>query len=126
MGLVANLKWTAFEVAGAGVNRRLFRYFCSNWRTDQKANVRILPLMFALFFASAKTVVDRFGPAWTRKKFGGHPLGVWLFLILWLTPILLVAFSIHGGSSCKSRTAVPRGPGFTVNEHDHLSICPSK
>jgi len=46
----------------------------------------------ARFIGAASMVVDRWGPAWTRKRLlVDIPIGAWLLLILWLgLPTLLI------------------------------------
>lgn len=46
----------------------------------------------ARFLMAATVVVEKWGPAWARKRvWGSAPVGAWLLLVLWLgLPLVLV------------------------------------
>ena len=90
MGLRAGLKWVAMEGTGAGVQQRLVRRIlgkpgggavCANNLVRQ-------------FIVAAAAVVTRFGPAWARIQVGGQAVGVWLLLLCWLAPTVLLALAV--------------------------------
>lgn len=113
MGWWTSLKWVASEGTGAGVNRRLVQFLGRTWR-NAGTRAPATPRLVRRFLASANIVIDRFGPAWTRRKIQSQPLGVWLLMFFWTVPSLAFAFAVFvraksqpvsrigGGSACQT------------------------
>lgn len=90
MGLWTSLNWAASEGAGTGVNRRLIRSLAMTWQRNAGTRSQDTSGMVRQFLAHAKISIDRFGPGWTLQRIGSQPLGVWLLIVLWVAPLLVV------------------------------------
>ncbi len=54
--------------------------------------------LFRQFMAAATAAVMRFGPAWARREVLGQAVGVWLLVVFWVVPPILIAlFSLYQG-----------------------------
>ena len=90
MGLWTSLRRAVFEGAGAGVNRRLVRFLGGTWTRNLSNQAQDTSGLVEQFLAHANVVVDRFGPAWSRRKVASWSLGVWLLLLLWVIPSAVI------------------------------------
>lgn len=98
MGFWRSLKWAVSEGTGMGIGRRLARFLGETWPGIHGPQYLAAPEFFSQFLASASISVNRFGPAWARRKVGSRTIGVWLLLILWgLLPMAIALIGRDGG-----------------------------
>jgi hypothetical protein len=47
---------------------------------------------WSAFLSAGERVVECWGPAWTGRRVGGRPIGVWMLVGIWLSvPVALTA-----------------------------------
>lgn len=93
MGIWKYVKWVAREGAGFGTSQRFGHLILRNiWPgTSRSGGAGDL---WRQFMDSATSAVHSFGPSWARRKVRGRAVGVWVLVLAWVVPPLLLTFLV--------------------------------
>ena len=106
MGIWKGMKWVAREGAGLGASQRFGRLIFRRtgpWSLRSGGGGDI----WRQFMDSATGAIQSFGPSWARRKVRGRAMGVWVLVLAWIIPPLLLALlTLHRASQTARRPAV--------------------
>ncbi len=95
MGIWKGMKWVAREGTGLGASQRFGRLI---FRGTGRGATRPGKAwgIWRQFMVSASAAVQSFGPSWARKNLRGRAVGVWVLVLAWVVPpLLLTLLTFH-------------------------------
>lgn len=99
------------EVSGVNVHRRSFGWIFKG-KGGEEEGPRTKWFLSRFLNAAEKVVASR-GPAWSRGRIWGRPLGVWALLLLWIIPtagLLVWALAGFVRAGMERPQPIPRAP----------------